>query len=79
MKSKPHCEVLSIRDNPADERLITEVWGHDVEVGVSNVRSGVDALAMLQVPGRKLPNLILLAGSFPVDEVTAVEIVSVEG
>jgi len=76
MESRPHCEVLSIRDNPADERLINEVWGQDPQIAVSNVRNGIEALEILRVPGRKLPNLILLGGSFPVGEMTAVEIVS---
>ena len=76
MESRPHGEVLSIRDNPADERLINEVWGQDPQIAVSNVRNGVEALEILRVPGRKLPNLILLGGSFPVGEMTAVEIVS---
>ena len=71
---KHRCHVLSIRENPADECLIREIWGRDAEIDIITIRSGAEALTYLQTAGRKLPNLIVLATAFPTNQMTAFEV-----
>lgn len=68
------CHVLSIRENPAEECLIKQIWGRDAEIEVITIHSGTEALTYLQTAGRKLPNLIVLATAFPSNHMTAVEV-----
>jgi CheY-like chemotaxis protein len=66
--------VLSIRENPADECLIKEMWGRDAEIDITTIHSGAEALTYLQTAGRKLPNRIVLATAFPTSQMTAFEV-----
>jgi CheY-like chemotaxis protein len=68
--------ILSIRDNPPDERLIEEVWGSHSEVALIHVDCGLAALEYMRKPGRKLPNLILLAWRFRENHMSALETVA---
>jgi DNA-binding NarL/FixJ family response regulator len=65
--------VLSIRDDPADEKLIQTAWHSDPEIALTHVQSGAEALEYLQQENRKLPNLILLAWRFEANQLTALE------
>lgn len=71
---KYRCHVLSIRENPADEYLIKEIWGRDAEIDIITLHSGAEALTYLQTAGRNLPNLIMLAAVFPSNQMTAFEV-----
>ncbi len=72
MAKQCRCHVLSIRENPADECLINEIWGQDAEIEIITIHSGGEALTYLQTVGRKLPNLIVLPVAF--NEMTALEV-----
>jgi FixJ family two-component response regulator len=65
--------VLSIRDNPADEKLIETAWRSDPEIALTHLQCGDQALEYLQQENRKLPNLILLAWRFEANQLTAME------
>ncbi len=65
--------VLSIRDDPQDERLIEQVWGADPDIRIVHVECGAGALEYLQQPGSGIPNLILLGWRFRESHMTAIE------
>lgn len=65
--------VLSIRDNPDDQRLIEQVWGADRDIQIVHVECGAQALERLQKPDRIFPNVILLAWRFRENHMTAIE------
>jgi CheY-like chemotaxis protein len=68
------CHVLSIRDSPADRYLLERIWGEDPEIEITHLDGGHEALTYLNAPNRKLPNLIVLAFRFGVQEMSAAEI-----
>ncbi len=65
--------MLSIRDNPEDEKLIEQVWGADPDIRIVHVECGAQALEYLQKPDRHIPNVILLAWRFRENHMTAIE------
>lgn len=70
---KVRYHILSIRDNPEDERLIEQVWGVDPDIHIVHVECGVEALEFLQKADHKIPNMILLAWRFRENHMTAIE------
>ena len=66
--------VLAIQDNEVEAALLQDVWGQDSEISLAAVASGTLALTALVTTDHPLPNLILLAGRFPISQMATLDV-----
>ena len=66
--------VLSIQDNETDTRLLQETWGKDPEIRLTCRGTAALGLEHLQTEDQLVPNLILLAGRFPLSQLPTLEV-----
>ena len=66
--------VLSIQDNEGDTRLLQQVWGKDSEIKLTCRGTGTLGMEHLQTEDQRIPNLILLAGRFPISQMPTLDV-----
>lgn len=71
MLPPPRAHVLAIQDNEVDGELLRQVWGVDPEIKLTSVVGGSLAIRHLTTRSERIPNLILLAGRFPITQLGA--------